>query len=343
MALQKPFRLFWRENYSQKPPQVKLAIKKALKDSSDKINLYPGSLYDDVIELIARTRHVSNDQIILGHGIEGLIHLTSQTFLTPESTGGMFSPSFFVFANNLKRYRSVTYQVALDKKVDVDDLLQKIKDVDVFYLASPNTDTGSYLLSKEEIEHILQTYNGILGVDECYFGMGRQTVIDLIDSYKNLIVYNGVTKVMGMASIRLGYAVANKDIINKLKYNQNDIELDPINTFSLNIFKEVFPHFQELADNTNKFEQEFIEFMGSKFPETTFRKTLVTFHFMDLKPFNKQPYEVINTMTEAGYVMSGKHLTDNSTLNFPQFLEITPPPKEIWEYFAKTLRKCLVN
>lgn len=343
MKWQKPLRLFWRENYSEKPGEVVKEIDLAVQKSLDAINLYPASLYDDVVQQIATFWKVKSDQVILGHGTEGLIHLTCQTFLNKESAGGMIDPSFFVFANNLTRYKNFKYKVEFGEKVDVDDLIEKIKHTKLFWLASPNTATGNYLFSKNDIEKVLKNYNGLFCVDECYFGIGYQTVTDLVDKYKNLAVLNGVTKVMGMPSIRLGYLISNKENIDKLKHNQNDMELDPINTFSLNIFSAAFRHFKSLAKVTNKFEDDFVRFMRNEFPETTITKTLVTFHFMDLKPYKKEAYRIINYMNDQGFEMSSKQLSDNSSLSFPEYLEIVPPPKAYWDEYSKRLRRVLTT
>lgn len=337
----KPIRLYWGENYSDKPPEVVEAIIKASSNTINKINLYPGSIYQDAVNQVADKLQVNPDQIIIGHGIEGLIHLTSQTFLDQNKTGGMFDPSFFVFGNNLQRYKNVKYPCHYAKKVDIKDFIKKIAKTDIFFLASPNTATGNYLLIHDEIEQILQKYQGLFVVDECYFGIGSQTVIDLINKYDNLLLFRGLTKVMGLGSLRLAFAVSNKQVINKLKYNLTDIELDPINSFSLNIFLAAFPYFEKLANNTNQFFSEFYKFIQQKFPNDRFIKTITTFYFMDIRRYKIPAYKVMNFLTYNGYIMSEKLLTDNNSISFPEFIQLTPPPKEFWDDFSQVLNKVL--
>jgi histidinol-phosphate/aromatic aminotransferase/cobyric acid decarboxylase-like protein len=341
MQLDKPFRLYWGENYSEKPKPVQVAIKQSALESIKTINLYPAKAYDEAAELMAQSVGAGIDQVILGHGIEGLIHLTSNTFLKKGSTAGMFDPSFFVFANNINRFNAFRYPVNLTTKVNVEDLIQQLKKVDLFYIASPSTATGNYLLTRKQIIQILESCQGILVIDECYYGIGTQTVVDLVNKYPNLIVYRGITKVLGLASLRLGFAISNKNLISKMKYFQNDLELDPIGTFSLKVFKHVYPYFNELADVTRKFEEDTITFLKEKFPETEFIKNVVTYHYMSMKPFKVPTYEVMNKMTKEGYIMSGEVLKDNSSLNFPEYLEITMPPRKYWQDFAKCLRKAI--
>lgn len=337
----KPLRLYWHENYAPKPPKVLAAIDKAYQESKQVINLYPGELYQEVVNLIAKKFKLEKDQVILGHGIEGLIHLTSRTLLGPKKIGAMFKPSFFVFENNLKRYKYLTYPCHYQKKVNVKAFIKKISKTDIFFLASPNTATGNYLLNHDEIEHVLKNYSGLFVVDECYFGVGNITVVDLLKKYKNLLVFRGVTKVVGLGGIRLAFALGNKKIIDRLKYQFTELEWDPINTLSLNIFKYTFPYFDQLAKNTRQFFIDFLNYLKSEFPNDRFIHNQTNFQYMDLSNYKTPAYKIINYMNKHGFLLSDSNLKDNSVLHFPEMLELPAPPKQYWPDFAKTLKKAL--
>jgi histidinol-phosphate/aromatic aminotransferase/cobyric acid decarboxylase-like protein len=341
MKINKPIRIYWGENYSEKPDVVKKALKKAFEETDNKINLYPGDLYEKAQDIVTKPLGLIRENVIFGHGIEGLIHLTSETFLTKGKVGGMFEPSFFVFGNNLERGKHIKFDCHYSKPVDFSDLKKRIDKTDLFFLASPNTATGNYLLNRSQIEEILQIYKGILVVDECYFGIGNMTVIDLVSKYDNLIVYRGMTKVMGLGSLRLGFAFSNAKVIEKLNYNFRKIELDPINTFSLNVLINTYGYYDLLAKQTNIFFSEFFDFMKSKFPNDQFIRNITTFHFMNVARYEIKTFEVINFMNKNGYEFSAKTLSSNDSLHFPEFLELTPPPKEFWEDFVGCLKKVL--
>ncbi|OGD62760.1 hypothetical protein A2160_04820 [Candidatus Beckwithbacteria bacterium RBG_13_42_9] len=341
MKISKPIRLFWGENYSEKPPLVAKAIQKAAQETIEIINLYPGSIYQDAVKLIAKTLKVKEEQIVFGHGIEGLIHLTSMAFLGKGKVGGMFQPSFFVFANNLKRGQFLDYPCSYNQKVDLNRFIRFLQKIDVFFLASPNTATGNYLLTRAEIEKVLKSYKGLLVVDECYFGIGNQTVIDLVKKYDNLLIYRGLTKVMGLGSLRLGFAIGQKKIIDQLKYHFTEIELDPVNTFSLKVFLAAFPYFKSLVQNTNNFFDQFLDYMKKQFPQDKFIKNVTTFHFMDIRRYKVANYKVQNYMNQKGYIFSQEKLENNKGINFPELIMLTPPPKQLWPDFARTLKQAL--
>ncbi len=339
--MKKPIRLFWGENYSQKPKSVLSSIQKATQHSIDRIHLYPGSLYQDAVQVIAEALEVKTSEIIFGHGIEGLIHLTSQTFLDSTNTGGMFKPSFYVYGDNLSRFNIITYPCHYAQKIDVSKFLKTIGKTQLFFLASPNTATGNYLLDSEEIEYVVKNYKGLFVVDECYYGLGKQTVIHLLKKYDNLLIYRGLSKVLGLASLRLGIACGNANIINKLSYNQTSLEADTLNTFSLNILIATFRYYEVLANGTKKFIIEFLDYIKPHFLRATFLKSLVTYQFMNIEKYKIPAYKVINLMNDYGYLLSDSNLDNNTPLSFPELIKFPPPPKEYWADFVETLKKAL--
>ncbi|MBU0975576.1 MAG: aminotransferase class I/II-fold pyridoxal phosphate-dependent enzyme [Patescibacteria group bacterium] len=340
-AHKKPFRLYWRENYSEKPKAVINAINKAVQISMQNIHLYPGCLYDEVVELTAKENRLSPNQVILGHGVEGLTHKIAEVFLDKNKSGGIFEPSYFVFNNNLARTKSVKYPIRYDQKVEFSKFLEQMLDTDVFFLASPNTETGDYLLNKKQIEEFVKNYKGILIVDECYYGIGNLTVLNLLKKYDNLIILRSITKLMGMGSLRLGYAMSSPEIINRINYNFREIELDPINSFSLNIFKKTYKYYDILARNLLSFKEQFFAFVSEEFPDHKIYKNVTNFVFLDKGNCKVPTFEILNSLSQHGYVYSEKPLTDNSTLHFPELIELTPPPREYWKDYVETLKKVL--
>ncbi|MDD3647265.1 MAG: aminotransferase class I/II-fold pyridoxal phosphate-dependent enzyme, partial [Candidatus Dojkabacteria bacterium] len=337
----KPFRLYWRENYSEKPKVVKNAVERAVAESKQNIHLYPGLLYDEVVALIAKDNKLSPNQVILGHGAEGIIHKISEAFLSKDKTGGIFEPSYFVFNNNISRYKSIRFPCSYDSQVNFEEFVQRIKDTNVFFLASPNTETGNYLLTKKQIKKLLKVYKGILVVDECYYGIGHLTVLDLLKKHKNLIILRSITKLMGMGGLRLGYAFSNPEIISQLNYNFREIELDPINSFSLNIFKYTYKYYDTLARGLLSFKELFFAYVSEQFPDNKIYKNVTNFIFLDKGDCKIPTFEILNSLSRKGYVYSEKPLRDNSTLHFPELIELTPPPKEYWEDFVTGLKKAM--
>ena len=79
-----------------------------------------------------------------------------------------------------------------------------------------------------DIKFILNTFDGLVIVDEAYINFSRQkTVISELTGYSNLLVIQTLSKAWGLAALRIGLGFASLNIIelfNKVKppYNINE-------------------------------------------------------------------------------------------------------------------------
>jgi histidinol-phosphate aminotransferase len=80
--------------------------------------------------------------------------------------------------------------------------------------------------SNADLERVLQSYAGILVVDEAYAPFAEENAIPLLSRHRNLVVVRTLSKAYALAGIRVGYALAHADIIGLLdrvrdSYNVN--------------------------------------------------------------------------------------------------------------------------
>lgn len=195
-------------------------------------NRYPDPLQHEVKAKLARIKHVPEDCIFLGNGSDEAIDLVYRCFCEPKQdnvvaicpTYGMYE----VCANiNDVEYRNVMldshYQFEAEKVLAACDDNTK-----VIWLCSPNNPTGNNL-KRDEVIKVLDTFQGIVIVDEAYIDFSREPSISRqLYKYPNLIVLQTMSKAWGSAAIRLGMAFASREIIdifNKVKYpyNVNDL------------------------------------------------------------------------------------------------------------------------
>jgi histidinol-phosphate aminotransferase len=112
-------------------------------------------------------------------------------------------------------------------QLDLEALEKNIEaNTKIIFLCSPNNPTANSLL-REDVEMLLNNFNGLVIVDEAYINFGRQRSLTLdVPEYPNLVVMQTFSKAWGLAALRLGLTIASKEIIsvlNKIKppYNIN--------------------------------------------------------------------------------------------------------------------------
>ena len=192
-------------------------------------NRYPDPLQEELKERISSIKNVAPENIFLGNGSDEAIDLVYRCFCEPKKdnvvaicpTYGMYEVCADI---NDVEYRKVMldkdYQISADKLLAACDANTK-----AIWICSPNNPTGNNIRS-EEIEKVIELFDGIVVVDEAYIDFSNQKSFKRYvsnDSY-NVIVLQTMSKAWGSAAIRLGMAFAKEDIIgifNKVKYPYN--------------------------------------------------------------------------------------------------------------------------
>lgn len=195
---------------------------------NDKYNRYPDPLQWKLKEKIAQVKGVNPEKIFLGNGSDEPIDLVIRIFCEPridnivaiDPTYGMYQ----VCANvNDVEYRKVLLNENFNFKAD--ELLKNTDEkTKIIFLCSPNNPTGN-LLDTKEIEKTLESFDGIVVVDEAYIDFASEaTWLTRLHKYPNLIILQTFSKAWGLAAVRLGMAFASPEIIklfNKVKYPYN--------------------------------------------------------------------------------------------------------------------------
>ncbi len=192
------------------------------------VRLYPDMEYKQIRFAIAEFSNVKPDNIILGNGSDEIFDFIFKAFLSFNSKVVMPAPSFAIYKILSGIYNSKVNVIPLqennDFQYDVDKFIKALSaKPDAVILCNPNNPTGTYI-NDESINRIIENLsdNTILIVDEAYFNFVTKhdfpDMIKLIKKYKNknIIVTRTFSKLFGIAGLRLGYGIANKEIIKIL-------------------------------------------------------------------------------------------------------------------------------
>ncbi|HMT73966.1 MAG TPA: histidinol-phosphate transaminase [Chitinophagaceae bacterium] len=202
-------------------------------------NRYPDPLQQNLKDKISRIKGVPSENIFLGNGSDEAIDLLFRIFCEPGKDNVIiFPPTYGMYevcaeVNNVE-VRKVplleNYQLNLDAAEQAVDENTKL-----IFVCSPNNPTGNSIY-KNDIEILLNNFNGLVVVDEAYINYAKQkTLISELTEYPNLVILQTLSKAWGLAGLRLGMAFASKNVIdyfNKVKYPYN------INTATQNLALE---------------------------------------------------------------------------------------------------------
>ncbi len=180
----------------------------------------------DAIELrdaIASRVNVSPEQIIVGNGSLELIRSLAIAYIRTGDDVLIVAPTFgeYRVAVEVMGARVVEFRTHArdDFRVNVDALIARVAELKprLAFICNPNNPTGMYV-SRDDIARVLDASPETLWVlDEAFvpFIEHAWPSRDLID-HENLVVMRSMTKEYALPGLRLGYALAQSDVIDAL-------------------------------------------------------------------------------------------------------------------------------
>lgn len=189
------------------------------------LNRYPDPYQRELKAVLAKQKGIDTNQIFVGNGSDEVIDLLFRIFCNPGADQALtFSPTYGMYdvSASINDIELIKLPLTSAFQLNMDAAKEILKDsrIKLTFICSPNNPTGNSF-PQEEIKEIVKTSQGIVVVDEAYVDFSEQgSMIDLINTYPNLVVSQTMSKARGLAATRVGFAFANSqiiDLLNKVK------------------------------------------------------------------------------------------------------------------------------
>jgi histidinol-phosphate aminotransferase len=200
------------ENPYPPSPRVKQALLAAV---SDRLRLYPDPMAAEFRRAAATVHGVQPEMILAGNGSDDLLTIITRAFVGPGDLAVYPTPSYLLYSTliNLQDGRERVVSFSSEWTLDLEDFAQQ--DVKLVYLANPNSPSGT-ALSRQQVAHLASLLPCPLVVDEAYADFAEDHCIPLVHDHPNVIVTRSFSKGYSLAGIRLGYLVADVEIVAQL-------------------------------------------------------------------------------------------------------------------------------
>ena len=208
---------------------------KALKNHNDDLHLYPDGDSKKLKALIANHELLDPENIIIGNGSNEVLELAARAFLNKDSSALMSKHAFAVYKIVTQSSGSKIIEVPTNNwKHALNEFPRYLEDsTRVCFIANPNNPTGTYNTHQEFMSLMNSIPASVLVIlDLAYFEYVTEKdyikINELLEKYSNLLITKTFSKIQGLASLRIGYGLANKDLIgvlNKIRqpFNSNAI------------------------------------------------------------------------------------------------------------------------
>ena len=223
-------------NENPYPPSPKC---RGILDNIDiaELRLYPNTDSQIVRESVANKfgeYGIKAENVFVGNGSDEVLAICWQSFFEEKNYTDKkvlvpsISYSFYPVYSQLYDVETEKIPLKDDFTIDAGDYVGR--DNCGIAIANPNAPT-SIALSLADVEKIVKgNPDSVVLIDEAYaaFKNEYETAVTLVNKYPNLIVVKTLSKAYGLAGIRVGYAVGNKELIDGMMRVRDSFNSYPV-------------------------------------------------------------------------------------------------------------------
>ena len=198
-----------------------------------KLNRYPDPYQKELKAAVSGFKGIEEEKIFLGNGSDEIIDLCFRIFCNPGIDKALtFTPTYGMYEVSASVNDVKVIKIPLNESFQIDmektEPFLSDKNLKLIFICSPNNPTSNSI-NYSDVEYIISKFSGIVVIDEAYIDFSEKpSFMKLVGKYRNLILMQTFSKAFGLASVRIGMAFSDPEIIkyfNKLKppYNISTI------------------------------------------------------------------------------------------------------------------------
>ncbi len=204
------------------------AVQTAIENAIGEINRYPDNEARLLRIELADQLGVSFEEVWVGGGSSELLRVTAMALGGPGTAAVYAWPSFVIYRLGSVLAMTERIEVPLDDRLrhDLDSMLEAITDdTTLVYVCNPNNPTGT-IRAASAIDDFIEAVpeRVMVLVDEAYHEYvthpDHRTAIPHATERPNVMVLRTFSKIHGLATLRVGYAVTQAQNVTELRKAQ---------------------------------------------------------------------------------------------------------------------------
>jgi histidinol-phosphate aminotransferase len=293
---------------NENPNQPSQKVLEAIKKYGEIANRYPDQ------GLVVRSKIAEINQlggpenVVLGNGSSEVFDNIFRCFLQPGEEVIQHTPCFGIYKLRCQILGGKLVSVPMiyqDRKAlvfDPDSILNAVTDkTKIIVIANPNNPTGNFM-EAEYFIRIAETGIPFI-VDEAYIEYAglQMSQMELTKKYKNVLITRTLSKAYGLAGMRFGYALGNKEVIDQIS-----AALLPWNVGTITMWAALaaFEDLEALEERVhfNNREVDFIEESLSDIPGLVIFHSHANYILFDAGGTGKRGNDMVRYAEENGLI-----------------------------------------
>ncbi len=188
---------------------------------------------DDGERVVAAHLGIPREELLLTNGTDEAIHLICETYLEPGDEALIVVPTFAMFDIYAAATGANVISIPAGKGFvfPTETVLARInKRTRLIAVANPNNPTGGFVPISDLLRMANAAPDAAVLIDEAYFDFCGETAVGVWHEVPNLFVSRTFSKAYGMAGLRIGVLMGNREHMTMLRrasspYNLNSVAL----------------------------------------------------------------------------------------------------------------------
>jgi histidinol-phosphate aminotransferase len=202
-----------------------MALQAMIKELKENCHFYPESLCPVLAGKLAQIHKLEPGQFFINNGVDGVLSMIGTAIIDcgDEVVASQFS--FQAYQNVTTRMggKIILVPQTADHRINIDGIIAAVTPATkIVFLCNPNNPTGT-INTRSEFERLLAAVpeDTLIVSDEAYYDFVDDPeypqTIPYLAEHSNLVITRTFSKAMGLAGLRVGYAIAHKEIVNVLR------------------------------------------------------------------------------------------------------------------------------
>ena len=183
------------------------------------ITTYPDPYGEPFLSAAARYHDVDINHLVVSNGAAEIFASLAKRYENKQVV--LIHPTFSEYAATLSPFNVNIKEIIALQSLSIVEVLDAIECADVIYICRPNNPTGFLIPLKEiiQIAELAMRHQCELVLDEAFLDFidEEESFIPYLKDFSNVIVVRSMTKMYAIPGLRLGYAIASKQIIQEIR------------------------------------------------------------------------------------------------------------------------------
>jgi histidinol-phosphate aminotransferase len=213
------------ENPYPPSPQAMEALQNI---DADALRRYPDPFAIEFCQAVSDVLGVPADWVIVGNGSDDVLNILVRACAEGHDRSVVYPmPTYVLYPTLSAMQPAEVIEIPYPEnfQLPIADLVKA--NGAITFIASPNAPSG-HMVPLDDLRELARQVSGIVAIDEAYVDFAESSALPLVKEFENVIVLRTLSKGYSLAGLRLGFGVANPNLLAGLFKVKDSYNIDAI-------------------------------------------------------------------------------------------------------------------